>query len=86
MICTPTILAFLQDDCRALEVTAAQGDPVTARVVSHSPTHEVETVGDAYIAGQAEPPLTLDNYPPNAPRTSDQPYQSSESGPALGGG
>ncbi|CAK9107331.1 unnamed protein product [Durusdinium trenchii] len=30
--------------------------------------YKVETVGDAYIAGQAEPPLTLDNYPPNVIR------------------
>jgi len=28
----------------------------------------VETVGDAYIAGQAELPLTEENYPPSVPR------------------
>ena len=30
--------------------------------------YKVETVGDAYIAGQAEPPLTVQNYPPNVIR------------------
>lgn len=51
--------------------------------------YKVETVGDAYIAGQAEPPLTLQNYPPNVIRFGLNMVQvtqswSSRSGESIG--
>lgn len=48
--------------CGLAESNAA-GDPIPPRQV-----YKVETVGDAYIAGQAEPPLTSENDPPSVIR------------------
>eukprot|EP00438_Fugacium_kawagutii_P021119 Skav213909 [mRNA] locus=scaffold1439:202030:204561:- [translate_table: standard] len=51
--------------------------------------YKVETIGDAYIAGQAEPPLTLQNFPPNVIRFGLKMVQatqswSSQSGELIG--